>query len=167
MLFRRCYINLWWMMDYRVFLVKWCQICLKLNLNLFKFEPIFPKFLKFRIYRWGPNFFSYRYCTPCTKPFHVQTDASDSGVGAVLLLEGHPLVFVSKFLGHALELYLHTTKSSWLSWSPWGSGIRTFNMLNSSFIRISGAWCTLLSNAYIHPGSLKCILNWPVCSTRW
>ena len=67
MLFRRYYINLWWMMDYIVFLVKWCQICLKLNLNLFKFEPIFPKFPKFRIYRWGPKFFSYRYCKPWLK----------------------------------------------------------------------------------------------------
>ena len=55
------------MMDYRVFLMKWCQICLKLNLNLFKFEPIFPKFLKFRIYRRGPIFF-----LPVKKTWAVQ-----------------------------------------------------------------------------------------------
>lgn len=34
-----------------------------------------------------------------TQPFQVQTDASDHGVGVVLLQQGHPLAFVSKALG--------------------------------------------------------------------
>lgn len=34
-----------------------------------------------------------------SKPFQLQMDACDSGVGAVLLQEGHPLAFVSKSLG--------------------------------------------------------------------
>jgi hypothetical protein len=34
-----------------------------------------------------------------TKPFQLQTDACDTGVGAVLLQDGHPLAFVSKALG--------------------------------------------------------------------
>lgn len=34
-----------------------------------------------------------------SKQFQIQTDASNSGVGAVLLQDGHPLAFVSKSLG--------------------------------------------------------------------
>ena len=34
-----------------------------------------------------------------SKPFQIQTDASDLGVGTVLLQDGHPLAFVSKALG--------------------------------------------------------------------
>lgn len=38
------------------------------------------------------------------KPFQLQTDASDAGIGAVLLQEGHPLAFVSKALAPALAV---------------------------------------------------------------
>jgi hypothetical protein len=34
-----------------------------------------------------------------TKRFEIETDASDTGVGAVLLQDGHPLAYVSRGLG--------------------------------------------------------------------
>jgi hypothetical protein len=33
------------------------------------------------------------------RPFIIETDASDGGVGVVLMQDGHPLAFLSKALG--------------------------------------------------------------------
>jgi hypothetical protein len=47
-----------------------------------------------------------------TKPFCIETDACQTGVGAVLLQDGHPLAYVSKPLGpktQGLSIYEKNT----------------------------------------------------------
>jgi hypothetical protein len=38
-----------------------------------------------------------------TRPFVVETDASDSGIGAVLMQDNHPLAYLSRALGPRLR----------------------------------------------------------------
>lgn len=49
-----------------------------------------------------------------TKPFMIETDACDYGIGAVLMQQGHPLAFVSKTLALRTEQCQFMKKSIWL-----------------------------------------------------
>lgn len=40
-----------------------------------------------------------------SKTFEIKTDASDKGIGAVFMQEGHPIAYLSKGLGPALVDY--------------------------------------------------------------
>lgn len=57
-----------------------------------------------------------------SKPFQLQTDASDSGIGAVLLQDGHPLAFVSKSLSPRSRGLSTYEKEYLLFSSPWSIG---------------------------------------------
>jgi hypothetical protein len=63
-----------------------------------------------------PNYFA--------KPFTIETDASDSRVGAVLMQDGHPLAFFSKALGpktRALSTYKKEFMAILLAVQQWRS----------------------------------------------
>ena len=52
-----------------------------------------------------------------SKPFVIETDASGTGVGAVLMQQGHPLAFLSKSLSPRLQGLSTYEKSIWqFSW---------------------------------------------------
>jgi hypothetical protein len=46
-------------------------------------------------------------------PFHIETDASATGVGAVLQWNGHPLAYMSKALGPRIRVSPHMKRSIW------------------------------------------------------
>lgn len=56
--------------------------------------------------------------TPClalldfSLPFHIKTDASGVGIGAVLLQNGHPLAYISKGLGPKTKDCQHMKNST-------------------------------------------------------
>ena len=65
-----------------------------------------------------------------TKTFIIETDASDKGVGVVLLQEGHPIAYISRALGpknQALSTYEKECPAILLAIDHW----RSYSMLNS------------------------------------
>lgn len=72
------------------------------------------------------------------KSFQIQSDASKSGVGAVLLQDGHPLAFVSKSLG------------------PRTRGLSTYDKEYLAILVAVEQWCSYLQhNEYHLHGSAK------------
>jgi hypothetical protein len=77
------------------------------------------------------------------QPFAIETDACDTGVGAVLVRNGHPVAYFSKALGCDIRSYQPMKKSSLLSCWPWTSDVNICNMdhfLLSQIIRVSATW---------------------------
>lgn len=63
-----------------------------------------------------------------SKPFQLQTDASDKGVGVVLLLEGHLLAYISKSLG------------------PRAQGLSTYEKEYLAILIAVNQWCSYLQH---------------------
>lgn len=59
------------------------------------------------------------------KPFAIETDACQTGVGAVLLQNGHPLAYVSKPLGVKNQGCQLMKRNTLLFWWLWISGVPT------------------------------------------
>jgi hypothetical protein len=62
------------------------------------------------------------------KPFTIETDDSDSGIGAVLMQDRHPLAFFSKALGpksHGLSAYEKEFMAILLAVQAWRSYLQS------------------------------------------
>jgi len=85
-------------------------------------------------------------------PFQLQTDASDSDVGAVLLQEGHPLAIVSKSLApHTRLLSIYEEYLAILVAVEQCDLI--YNMSSLPSTRTNTVSCMSPTNAYILSGS--------------
>jgi len=65
-----------------------------------------------------------------SKPFVIETDASGTGVGAVLMQQGHPLAFLSKSLSPRLQGLSTYEKNIWQFLWLLSSGTVIYNLMN-------------------------------------
>ena len=90
--------------------------------------------------------------------FVVETDACDTGIGAVLLQKEHPLAFVSRALGprnRGLSTYEKEYMAILLAIEQWRSYLQQAEFL----IRTDHASLVHLTDQrlHTHPGNTKCI----------
>lgn len=88
-----------------------------------------------------------------SKGFSIEADACGSGVGAVLMQDGHPLAFISKALGprsQGLSTYEKEYLSILLAVEQWRPYLQ---------FQISAVWHNCLSSDFILIGNIKCSLN--------
>jgi len=101
-----------------------------------------------------------------SKQFQIHTDASDAGVGAVLIQEAHPIAFVSKALGPRTRGLSTYEKSIWQFLWRWSNGDHIFNMLRSLSIQTSVVLSILLTRDYTPHGNSSCTPSWQAYSTE-
>jgi hypothetical protein len=93
-----------------------------------------------------------------SKPFSIETDASDLGVGAVLMQEGHPLAFFSKALGpktRGLSTYEKEYMAILLAVQQW----RPYLQFQEFTILTDQRSLTQLSDQRLHTHWQQCVFS--------
>jgi hypothetical protein len=99
------------------------------------------------------------------KPFVLGTDASDGGIGAILMQDGDPLAYKPWVLNQ--EDCQHTKKSIWPSSLQCTTGGLIFSKGSSLFIVIIKACLSLMNKGSTLYGSARSLLNYLACNTKF
>jgi hypothetical protein len=97
-----------------------------------------------------------------SKPFVLETDASEAGVGVVLMQEGHPLAFLSKTLGpksRGLSTYEKEYMAILLAVQQWCSYLQQ----GEFFIYTDHKILSQLNEQRLHTSSQRKVFS---CSTK-
>jgi hypothetical protein len=98
------------------------------------------------------------------RPFIIETDACDVGIGAVLMQDGHPLAFLSKALGpkfRGLSTYEKEYMAILLAVQQWRSYLQQGSSL---YILIIKVYLSSMSRGSTQHGSTRCSQSFLGCS---
>jgi hypothetical protein len=97
-----------------------------------------------------------------SKPFIIETDASDKGIGAVLMQQGHPVAYLSKALSNRSQALSTYEKECWL----WTGGNLICNICPSPLPQTKEALYIWVNKPWLMESSTRPLSNCWVFSIK-